>query len=201
MTPPGMTQPGMTPPGRLIGGAPAAVEGFGPVVQLAVHAPDIEDAARRWARDEGAGPFYLMEHIELETAFYRGAPSRFDHSSAYGQFGDVMIELIHQHDDAPSALRDMFDARTEGLHHAAVFVEELDAAVERAAGRGMACALDARLKEGTRFVMVDARAEYGMMLEFYEPAAALRTFYRFIRRRSQGWDAHAWAGRDFLRRL
>ena len=190
----------MTPPERLIEGAARSIEGFGPVVQLAVHAPDIEDAARRWARDEGAGPFTLLEHIELEEALYRGAPSRFDHSSAYGQFGEVMIELIHQHDDAPSAVRDIYDAEAEGLHHAAVFVDDVEAALQRAAGRGMACALDARLKDGMRFVMVDARAEYAMMLEFYEPTPALTKFYRFIRRQSEDWGGYDPERGDFLRR-
>lgn len=174
----------------------AFIEGFGPVVQYAFHAPDIESAARRWASERGAGPFYLLEHIELETSAYRGRPAPFDHSSAYGWLGEVMIELIHQHDDQPSAVRDMFDARSEGLHHAAVIVDDLETALEDAWARNMACALDATTKDGVRFVMADARSEYGVMLEFYEPTPALTKFYDFIRRKSSGWT-----GEDYLRRL
>ena len=172
------------------------IEGFGPVVQYAFHAPHIESAARRWARERGAGPFYLLEHIELAKSAYRGRPTLFDHSSAYGWLGEVMIELIHQHDDRPSAVRDMFDARSEGLHHAAVIVDDIDAALEAAWVRNMPCALDATTRDGVRFVMTDARDEYGAMLEFYEPAPALTKFYDFIRRKSVDW-----AGEDYLRRL
>ncbi len=188
----------MSAPGawRSFASAAKTVEGFGPVVQLAYHAPDIDAAARYWSQQLSAGPFYLIEHIALEAAFYRGAPARFDHSSAYGQLGDVMIELIHQHDDAPSAVRDMYDAHSEGLHHAAVFVDDVQAALDRAAAQGMACALDARLKGGMRFAMVDARKAHGHMLEFYEPSPDLRKFYDFIRRKSKGWDGEA-----YLRRL
>ena len=170
-------------------------EGFGPVVQLAYHAPDIDKAARYWAHQINAGPFYLFEHIKLKQSLYRGRSVAFDHSSAYGQLGEVMIELIRQHDDAPSAVRDMYDAKTAGLHHAAIFVDSVDDALEKAASKDMACVLDATLADGMRFVMVDARAAYGYMLEFYEPAPQLRKFYDFIRAKSQDWD-----GRDYLRR-
>jgi hypothetical protein len=169
---------------------------FGRVVQLAMHAPSIDRLAHQWTREMGAGPFYLLEHVALAKSFYRGAPARFDHSSAYGQLGEIMIELIHQHDDAPSAVRDMFAAHESGLHHAAIFVDDIDAALEAADRRFMAIALDAETADGVRFVMVDARAPYGCMLEFYQPTDALRKFYAFIRRKSEGWD-----GSDYLRKL
>lgn len=166
------------------------------MVQVAVHAPDISAAASRFAREMGAGPFYLFEHIKVARCLYRGAPSVFDHSSAYGQLGEMMVELIHQHDDRPSAVRDMYDRDTEGLHHAAVFVDDVGAAVTHAEELAMAIALDATTADGVRFVMADARATCGLMLEFYEPSPLLVNFYDFIRRKSEGWD-----GEEPLRRL
>jgi hypothetical protein len=164
---------------------------FGRVAQLAVHAPSIQDLAARFADEMGAGPFYLMEHIPLQRSLYRGAPAPFDHSSAYGQLGEVMIELIHQHGDEPSAIRDMYAAGETGLHHAAIFVDVLDEAVGRAHQAGMAIALDATTLDGVRFVMADARASYGCMLELYERSPALKKFYSFIRRKAEGWDGGA----------
>lgn len=169
---------------------------FGPVAQIAYHAPDIARAALWFARNLNAGPFYLFDHICLQSSAYRGTPAPFDHSSAYGQLGDVMIELIHQHGDDPSAVRDMYDARTEGLHHLAVFVDDVDAALKDALKAGMPCALDAITSDGVRFVMADARPRHGCMLEFYQPLEALTGFYAFIRRKSLGWG-----GEDVLRRL
>lgn len=169
---------------------------FGPIVQLAYHVPDIEAAAAWWAAEMGAGPFFLLEHVPLKSARYRGAEASFDHSSGYGQLGDIMIELIHQHDDAPSAVRDMFDAQTPGLHHAAVFADDVGQSVQAAALKGYECALDAYMEDGFRFSMVDARQDHGHMIEFYKPIAALQGFYQFVAFASQGWD-----GKDVLRRL
>ena len=169
---------------------------FGPIVQLAFHAPDIARAAHWFVSELRAGPFFLMEHIPLSACLIHGETGAFDHSSAYGQCGDIMVELIHQHDDAASPVRDMFGADEEGLHHAAVFVDDIDTAVASAAEQGMALALDATTQDGVRFVMVDARAQYGFMLEFYERVEALERFYAFVKRKSDGWD-----GAEPLRRL
>ncbi|MBI1392359.1 MAG: hypothetical protein GC152_06410 [Alphaproteobacteria bacterium] len=169
---------------------------FGPVVQVAYHAPDISAAARFCAVTYGAGPFYMMEHIPLRRSLHRGRARPFDHTSAYGQCGDVMVELIHQHGDEPSAVRDMFSRDAVGLHHLAVFVPQLDAALSAAEEEEMAIALDAETVDGVRFVMADARQSEGCMIELYEQSDALARFYAFIRRKSVDWK-----GDEPLRRL
>ncbi len=107
-----------------------------------------------------------------------------------------MIELIHQHDDQPSAVRDMYSTQTMGLHHGAVFVDDLASSMRDVERKGMAIALDAHTADGVHFAMADAREQYGFMLEFYEPSPLLLKFYQFIRRKSENWD-----GSDILRKL
>src|SRR5262245_10459657 len=136
-------------------------------VQIAYHVPDPAAAAVRYAQTFGWGPFFLMEHIPLERSLYRGNPQRFDHTSAYGQAGELMVELITQHGDEPSALRDMYAAHETGVHHVAYFVPVLSEALHRFRERGMEVALEARTSGGVEFAMVDARGEVGHMLEFY----------------------------------
>lgn len=165
-------------------------------VQVAYHVPDPVAAAERYARDFGWGPFFLMEHIPLERAAWRGTTIHFDHSSAYGQAGDVMVELITQHNEGPSALRDLYAADESGLHHVACFVPDLPAALGAFAVRGNALALDARTTTGVDFAMVDLVDELGHMLELYEASEPLAKFYEYVRRKSLGWD-----GRDPVRRL
>src|SRR3546814_7299027 len=41
------------------------------------------------------------------NVMHRGVPRGFDHSCAIGQWGDLQIELMHQHCDSPSHLRDL----------------------------------------------------------------------------------------------
>lgn len=165
-------------------------------VQVAYHVPDPVAAAEHYAREYGWGPFFLMEHIPLEHARYRGQPAEFDHSSAYGQAGELMVELITQHGDHPSALRDLYAPHESGLHHVAYFVPDLAAALRAFRERGQALALEARTVTGVDFAMVDAVAEFGHMLELYEASASLTKFYAYVRRKADGWD-----GRDPLRRL
>jgi hypothetical protein len=164
-------------------------------VQIAYHVPDPEAAALECARTYGWGPFFLMAHIPLERCFYRGRPSAFDHTSAYGQAGDLMVELITQHGDAPSALRDMYAATETGLHHMAFFVPKLSEALAAARERGLDVALEA-CTSGVEFAMVDARSKVGHMLELYEASAELQRFYAYVRRKAQGWN-----GADPVRRL
>ena len=165
-------------------------------VQLAYHVPDPAAAARRYADEFGWGPFFMLEHIALERSLHRGRPAAFDHTSAYGQAGELMIEFITQHGDGPSALRDMYAAGESGLHHVAQFVPDLKAAIAGYHARAFEAALEARTVTGVDFVMIDTRRELGHMLELYEPSEGLRRFYDFVRRASQGWD-----GTDPVRRL
>jgi catechol 2,3-dioxygenase-like lactoylglutathione lyase family enzyme len=165
-------------------------------VQIAYHVPDPEHAARDFASSFGWGPFFLFEHIALSHCLYRGAPATFDHSSAYGQAGDLMIELISQHDDTPSVLRDLYARDEVGVHHVAHFVPNLPDALEEARAAGDEIALDACTVTGTRFAMLDLTRQLGHMVELYEPAGGLLKFYGYVRRASEGWD-----GAQPLRRL
>jgi len=164
-------------------------------VQIAYHVPDPAEAARELAKRRGWGPFFLIEHIPLASCLYRGAPAALDHSSAYGQAGDVMIELITQHNDGPSALRDLFAPHERGVHHVACFVDDLDAALAAQRASGYAVALEATTANGTGFAMVDTSRELGHMLELYE-RARLASFYELVREAARGWD-----GNEPLRRL
>lgn len=157
-------------------------------VQIAYHVPDAIAAAQRFARDFGWGPFYVMQHIPLSRALYRGTPTVFDHTSAYGQAGELMVELIMQHGDDASVLRDRFAAHQSGLHHIACFVPDLAAALAEHVRLGRTVALDARTTTGVDFAMIDLSAELGHMLELYERSEPLERFYAFVRRKSQDWD-------------
>ncbi|MBI1252253.1 MAG: hypothetical protein GC189_12370 [Alphaproteobacteria bacterium] len=159
-----------------------------PVVQLAIHAPDIEAAARESAASMGWGPFFVARDIRLKRCLHRGAPRSFVHSSAYGQGGDIMIEWISQPDDAPSVLRDAYDAGQTGLHHAAIIVDDLDAFLAEAAQKGCPTALDAETDFGLRFAMADARAAIGLFVEAYERGPILDGLYNSVRAAAQGWD-------------
>jgi len=166
-----------------------ALAGSGPV-QIAYHVPDPEAAAAHYAELFGWGPFYVMRHIPLEFALYRGRDAVFDHTSAYGQAGNLMIEFITQHGDDVSALRDVYTKAQTGIHHVAYFVPDLGRALEEFRNLGYELALEARTVTGVDFAMVDTVAALGHMLELYERRDDLEKFYSYVRHKAQDWDGN-----------
>ena len=55
---------------------------LGPPKQIAYAVPDPFEAAQRWSKDFGAGPFFIAEHVAVTDVIYSGSPSSFDHTSA-----------------------------------------------------------------------------------------------------------------------
>ena len=157
------------------------------LAQVAYHVPDIEVAANEMAERVGAGPFYVVRNIELATCEHRGQPSQFVHSSAYGQWGDVMVEFVQQDNDAPSPFRDLYAPGESGLHHTACIVDDLDACYQHFAQLGLPLATQAVTKTGTEFSFLDATASLGHFIEVYEGSETLLGFYAFVRDAAKGW--------------
>lgn len=168
------------------------------VRQLAYYVPDIEAAARAHSAAFGSGPFYTYWHVPLASSMHRGVKQPFDHSSTYGQWGDLMIEFVQLHSKAPSAISDVFgeDYARFGLHHTAVWVDDLERAIADFDGHGMPLSQLSTLENGKSFAFVDAVAMLGHMIELYERDEGLTGFYAMIRDSAVDWD-----GQDPIRQL
>ena len=158
------------------------------VVQIAYHVADIDAAVARWHRMLGVGPFLVRRHIALETVRYRGQPGTLDISAAHVQSGNVQIELVQQHGDAPSAFREMFAAGEEGLHHIALFPKDHDALVAHYAALGCAPTTELVTAEQRGATYVDARALTGHMIEIYRVNPSLFALYRVVAEAADNWD-------------
>lgn len=159
-----------------------------PAVQIAYFVPNIREAAARMSATFGAGPFHIIERIKLAKGEHRGRDCLFVHSSAYGQWGNVMMELVQQDEEGPSPFRDMYRPGEQGLHHVATFVDDVQTAIAAYAARGMPLAARAETLTGTEFAFIDATATLGHMIEIYVPNQGLRGFYDFVRESARGWD-------------
>lgn len=175
---------------------PSVPAGEHPVRQIAYFVGDVRRAAARHSALFGSGPFFVAEHIALRRADHRGRPGRLDHSSAYGQWGPVMIEFVQQNDAGESVFRDLYPDGGEGLHHVALIVDDLGTARTRFEARDMPCALHAEMQDGFTFLMMDATRAYGHFIELYEATPALTGFYDFVARAAHGFD-----GRDAVREI
>ena len=161
---------------------------LGGPVQVAYAVTDVRAAATWWAEKFGAGPFFVIEHIELNDVRYHGTPSTFDHSSAYGQWGDIMVELVCDHTIGQSPVADVVGAGGQGLHHMAYFVKDLASAQVGLVSAGWPEALHASTASGLAFAFHDATETLGHMIEVYEPVDALVAFYRRVADAAVGWD-------------
>ena len=167
-----------------------------PIVQMAYFVEDAAGAARVMARRFGAGPFFLVERIELAWGEHRGEPRTFVHTSAYGQWGPLMMELVQQDEEGPSPFRDMYADGQEGLHHVAMMVDSLAATYAECEAEGLQLAARAQTATGTEFAFIDTVDAQGHMIEVYERSDQLVDFYEFVRTASVGWD-----GLEVVRKL
>ena len=163
---------------------------LGAPVQIAYAVPDVNAAAQTWARDFGAGPFFVRPHIELVEVVYRGRPGTFDHTAAYGQWGALMVELVVDHGRTESPIRDMYPPGEAGLHHLAFVVDDLHDTLKALVAGSYEIAMSARTTGGTEFHFVDATATHGHMLELYERSDRLRGFYAMVASAARDWDGH-----------
>jgi Glyoxalase/Bleomycin resistance protein/Dioxygenase superfamily len=166
-----------------------------PVRQLAYFCADVREAALAHHQRFGSGPYFIADNIPLRSSLHRGVDRHFDHSSAYGQWGDVMIEFVQQNNPGPSAMHDLFPEGSGqwGLHHTALFVDDVDEAAARFAAEGFATAQRSEMSDGFVFAFVDTSAIYGHMLELYAPLPQLTEFYAMVAE-----AAHEFRGGDVL---
>jgi len=155
--------------------------------QVAYFCADVRAAARAHHDAFGSGPFFVADNIPLARAVHRGTERLLDHTSAYGQWGDVMIEFVAQNNPGPSPFHDLYPEGSGryGLHHVAVFVDDVDAALADFASRGAPCALRAEMSDGFVWAFADTSATLGHMTELYAPTPSLTGFYAMVANAAQ----------------
>jgi hypothetical protein len=168
---------------------------LGIAVQIAYLVEDVLPAAEEWARRLGAGPFFVRHHPPMACVDRQDRAGEFVHSSAYGQWGAMQVELVQLRPGTPRHLVD--DLRTpRGIHHVAMFVASFPEEQDRLAQLGWPAAMTATTSNGMRFAFHDARADLGHFVEIYEPVPAVRRLYATVAK-----AAHEWTGEDPVRQI
>ena len=93
-----------------------------------------------------------------------------------------MVEFVQQNNPGPSVFHDMYaeGSGRYGLHHLAIFVDDLSLTISQHKNAGFETALYAETATGLSFAMIDMVQTYGHMLELYEGTAELRAFYEMV---------------------
>lgn len=158
-----------------------------PIIQICWLVDDMEKAARRWIELMGAGPFFLIRHIEFEELTYMGKPSTLDQSSAVGQWGPIQVELFEQHCNSPAGFRDYFSPGQ--IQHVTWAVDNFDEETRRLEGMGLPNVWSCKLAGAEmRINWFDARPVVGTMVEIYETNEIIRMMYKKVSEAARDWN-------------
>ncbi len=162
--------------------------------QLGFLVDDLIEAAERWAKVFGVGPFSVLPRVTTECT-YRGARTAQDVQIAAAQAGPVQIELVHQFDDRPSVYRGVFPDGGNGLHQLCTVTNDYDAKKAQFAQLGyeLTGEIEAR---GHRVAYVDTVADFGFYTEIVQNNPGFLSQLSRLSRDCEGWD-----GRDPVRIL
>ncbi|WP_226015889.1 VOC family protein [Novosphingobium sp. FKTRR1] len=173
--------------------------GFGQTVggicQTAFVVADIHASIDHFIRDQGAGPFFLLDHFLSEGQVYRGAPSTADVAIAMGFAGHMQIELIQSLDTNPSVYRETIERTGYGFHHFGVAVNDVDAALPDYLERGYRLAFRAPVPTGGAVAYLEGgHPAVPGFVELIPVTPAMDAHF------TQQWQAaRDWDGRDPIR--
>ena len=160
---------------------------LGPIMQNGFVVRDWRKAALHWAETLGVGPFFVLEHVEFDECRYRGEPADIDMTVAIAYTGGYQIELVQQHNDAPSIYTEFLANNEPGLQHVGTVVDDLDAALD-VDGLRNSIVQDGRTAAGQRFAYVDTVLHNGTMIELIEADDAMRKSFAYMRKAAADWD-------------
>jgi catechol 2,3-dioxygenase-like lactoylglutathione lyase family enzyme len=147
---------------------------------------DLREGVERFANAFGAGPFFAMEHIAFDEVTYEGAPAVYDHSSAFGQWGPILVELTQVHDAQPAGLAAALTAPAAGIGHVGMLADDLAAETARLEALGLHCFHTGRT--GPVSAAWFSGPPFGHPVEVLQRSEPLLGFYAMLREAAEGWD-------------
>lgn len=160
-----------------------------PITHLGFAVPDIEAAVERWRKTVGAGPFCRVggSPLRLRDVTHHGDPAEWSHTTATGQWGELLLELFESHSATPDSLAAGLGVGEYGLHHVGWFVDDVAAESRRLEALGAPLIVAAGVNEQD-IVFHDARELIGARVEVYEELPRVAEHYRLVRAAAGAWD-------------
>lgn len=171
---------------------------FPRVDQIAFVVADTEAAIEHWVSRYGVGPFFVAEKLTMPKLTYRGVPTEPVVTLSIAYWGDQQVELVEQHNDAPSAFRDFLAAHGDGFQHMAYFSDDVDADVERCLAAGMTIQQDglSAFDRKTRVTYLESDPPIGTVFELVQNTPVKLERFAEMRAITAAWD-----GSDPIRRM
>ncbi|MBU3704474.1 MAG: hypothetical protein FGM42_08920 [Ilumatobacteraceae bacterium] len=167
--------------------ATTAMQIFGELRQMAWVVPKgtFDKHLDHWIKSLGVGPWIVVERPPVINVVHRGQPSELNFSFAIAHMGAIQVEIIEQHDDAPTTYSEFMSATNGqgGLHHIAFWPDDIDAAHERVTKElGWSLVTKAQIGDNAKFRYYDTPAPMvGMpsapVMELAQVAGATRDYF------------------------
>jgi hypothetical protein len=168
----------------------------GPIRQLGFVVRDADVAMKYWAEVVGVGPFLVFRKMSFEDYRYRGKVTDSPVVTiGLAHSGPLQVEIIQQHDDAPSAYRDFLLAERGEFQHVSPWFPDAasyDAAYNRLHASGLEVVHQGVITGGFRFAYFCAPGGGWPQLEISEalkPGAA--EMWSSLQAAARGWDGTA----------
>lgn len=167
---------------------PAILPGRGEVRQLAFVPHDFDAALKFWIERMGVGPFFLLEHLPYQDVVYRDKPIEIDVTVALGYWGDMQIEIIHQHnEELVSGYTEPNVARREGLHHMLVESDRVDELHAAWLAQGATELMTGTVPNAGRFIYLET-GDGGPHVELVHLEPRFYRLFDYIREQARNWD-------------
>jgi glyoxalase/bleomycin resistance protein/dioxygenase superfamily protein len=158
------------------------------IIQFAYTVDDIQRAMRHYTDLLRVGPWFLIGPFVPAKGIYRGAVTTMRISLAVAFAGEAMVELIEQHDEAPSVYQETLKARgAHGFHQWAIGARDFEETVARFR-QGYSEAFSDISPRGVRVVYFDTTRHLPGMLEVIEMTADVEEQYRRMYQAARDWD-------------
>lgn len=161
--------------------------GAGQISQVAYVVEDLDLAIAHWVK-LGVGPFFVGRHMKYARRVHRGESTDYDISAAFAFSGDLQIELIEQHNAAPSAMQDFIRSRGYGVQHLGVLVDDIAAGAERLAAQGFPQLSQSVSEVGVETRFFDIGLDGGCVLELIQKNQMLETAFAQMKEASRVWS-------------
>ncbi len=149
--------------------------------QISYYVEDLETAAREHSALFGSGPFFYMDPMS-QIVTYKGEETEITMHTAFGQFGDLQIELVQVSADGPNPYEELGHY---GFHHFSNWVSDYDAAIKLFADNGFEPLFTMTSGAGMRVAYIDTYKVWGHYLEIHNP---IEGFWGMVKAASEDWD-------------
>ncbi|MCL1847549.1 MAG: VOC family protein [Coriobacteriia bacterium] len=155
--------------------------------QLGFYVKDLEAAARQHSALFGSGPFFYMDPMTQQMN-YRGKMIEHTMATAFGQYGNLQIELIQTFSE-PNPYDEL---GRYGFHHISNWVEDFDGALKLFADAGFSTLFTLEAP-GMSVAYIDTLEALGHYIEIHAPIPQM---WNIFKQAAENWD-----GKDPWRKL